>query len=75
MNGKDPAAPSQKVEPSIAEVEGAHVLANEAADRLRAEGLDDEEIRRLADRFVAEDRGGDVEAFVAWARDVHARHS
>ena len=54
--------------PGAAAVESARVLANEVRDRLRAEGLDDASIERLADRYVADDRGADPEAFIEWAR-------
>jgi hypothetical protein len=56
-------------EPDAEEVESARLLANTARDRLRSEGLDDEEIRRLADAYVALDLGEDTEDFIAWARD------
>lgn len=54
------------VEPQAAEVESARLLMNEARPRL--EGLEQEELRRLADEFVARDRGGDVDSFVDWVR-------
>jgi hypothetical protein len=54
--------------PEAAEVESARLLANQAGPRLRQAGLDDEEIARLADDFVACDRGEDLDAFVTWAR-------
>jgi hypothetical protein len=31
-------------------------------------GLSNEEIRRLADDFVAEDRGEDLSEFIEWAK-------
>jgi hypothetical protein len=55
-------------EPQAAEVESARNLANQARDRLRASGLDDDTIGRLADQYVAEDRGESVDGFVEWAR-------
>jgi hypothetical protein len=54
-------------EPEAAEVESARLLANETRDRLREKGLPDERIDRLADAFIALDRGQDQEAFIAWA--------
>ena len=54
-------------QPEAAEVESARLLANQARERLRAVGLGDERIGRLADDWVARDRGQDLEEFVAWA--------
>lgn len=59
----DPARP----QPEAAEVESAHLLANQARPRLGEHGLSDEEIRELADRYVATGRGHDLDAFVEWA--------
>jgi hypothetical protein len=58
-------APTNPLEPEAAEVESARLLANEA-DELRALGLDDDEIRRWADEYVAEDVTRPP--FVAWVR-------
>jgi hypothetical protein len=69
----DQESPAGSAQPQTAEVESARLLMNDARSRLRALGLDDEVIRRLADRFVAEDRGQDADVFVDWAlahRDV-----
>jgi len=54
-------------QPEAAEVESARLLANDARERLRARGFDDEQIRRLADEFVASGGEGDVSAFLRWA--------
>ena len=61
-------APAGHAEPNAAEVESARLLANEARETLHGDGRDDEEIRRLADEFIALDLGEDVDAFIAWAR-------
>ena len=53
--------------------ESARILANEARSELRAFGLTDLEIGRLADEFIALDRGGGLPEFVAWARDRTGR--
>jgi hypothetical protein len=58
-------------QPQAAEVESARLLANEARPALRAAGLSDTDIDRLADDFVAEDRGEATESFVDWASRVH----
>ena len=57
-------------QPEAAEVEGARLLANTARARLIGSGLPDEDVRRLADEFVAAGGEGDVAAFVSW---VHER--
>jgi hypothetical protein len=55
-------------QPEAAEVESARVLANEAREALRQAGLHDREIRRLADEYIALDRGENLGEFVAWAK-------
>lgn len=63
-----------QAQPEAAEVESARLLANQAREALRSEGFDDEDIQRLADRYIAEDRGEDVSGFVRWAAEArHAR--
>ncbi|HEX2031468.1 MAG TPA: hypothetical protein VHL78_08720 [Actinomycetota bacterium] len=59
----DPTRP----QPEAAEVESAHLLANQARPHLKERGFSDQEIRELADRYVAEDRGQDLGDFVEWA--------
>jgi hypothetical protein len=54
-------------EPEEAEVESARLLANDAGDALRLRGFDDDEIRRLADEYVALDLGEDTDGFILWA--------
>jgi len=63
------------VQPEAAEVESARLLANQAAPELEAEGLTEEQIRRLADEFVARDRSETVDAFVPWARERCRDHA
>jgi len=60
-------------QPEAAEVESARLLANQARDRLEARGLEGDEIRRLADEFVARDRGEDLDTFVEWASSEGGR--
>ncbi len=55
-------------QPEAAEVESARLLAAQARNRLRDGGLSEDDIRRLADEYVAEDRGNDLGSFVEWAR-------
>ena len=54
-------------QPEAAEVESARLLGNQARERLRGRGLGDEEIQRLADEYIALDRGEDLDAFIQWA--------
>ena len=63
-----------QVQPEAAEVESARLLANDAAEHLKPAGLDDEQIRRLADEFIARDRGEAVGDFVAWAKERERHH-
>jgi hypothetical protein len=63
----DQESPGGATQPEAAEVESARLLMNDTRTRLHAAGLDDELIRRLADRFIAEDRGQDADVFVDWA--------
>lgn len=60
----DPALP----QPKDTEVESARLLANEAAPLLGPDGLDPEDVRRLADAFVAAGHEGDTQRFVQWVR-------
>jgi hypothetical protein len=55
-------------QPEAAEVESARLLANEARAELTRAGLSEKEIRRLADEYVAMDRGEDLDGFIAWAK-------
>jgi hypothetical protein len=68
----DPSHP----QPKTAEVESARLFANQAREELRRDGLNDREIDRLADEYIAldiaEDVGEDVGEFIAWARKHHS---
>jgi hypothetical protein len=55
-------------QPQAAEVESAQILANQAREALLDAGVSNEDIRRLADHFVAEDRGEDLQEFIDWAK-------
>ncbi|HJT37164.1 MAG TPA: hypothetical protein VJ818_01960 [Actinomycetota bacterium] len=55
-------------QPTAPEVESARLLANDAKGFLKRDGLSDNEIRRLADEFIALDLGEGVREFVDWAR-------
>lgn len=54
-------------QPEAAEVESARLLANQARDALEAQGLQEDEIRALADEYVALDLGEDLDEFIEWA--------
>ena len=56
-------------QPIAAEVESARLLENAAAERLGAEGVGRDEVRRLADEYVALDLGEDTDEFIRWARN------
>jgi hypothetical protein len=53
-------------QPQAAEVESARLLANQARPVLD-ERWSDDDLRRLADEYVALDLGEDLASFVAWA--------
>jgi hypothetical protein len=57
-------------QPQAAEVESARLLANDARQTLRTADFSEGDIDRLADDFIAEDRGEDTEAFIDWAHRV-----
>lgn len=52
--------------PELAQIEGAHLLANAARPFLSRCGFDDDQILRWAEAYIAEEGSGDVECFVAW---------
>ena len=60
----DPGRP----QPEASEVESARLLANQAREELEGDGVSWTEIRRLADAYIAEDRGTDLPGFLEWAR-------
>jgi hypothetical protein len=68
---RDKASDPGYPQPQAAEVESARLLANGARQALLAAGLSDEDIDRLADDFIAEDRGEASERFIQWAGQVH----
>jgi hypothetical protein len=61
----DPGRP----QPKDAEVESARLLANDAAPLLESDGLERDEVRRLADEYIAAGNEGDTERFVRWVRE------
>ena len=59
-------------QPKDTEVESARLLANEASPLLEADGLDRDEVRHLADEYIAAGNEGDAERFVSWVRSPGA---
>jgi hypothetical protein len=57
-------------QPQAAEVESARLLANDARQTLHTADFSDGDIDRLADDFIAEDRGEETAAFIDWAHRV-----
>ncbi len=55
--------------PSLAQLEGAHLLANEARPFLTGCGFTDRHILEWALCYIAEVGSGDVESFVGWIHE------
>ncbi len=56
-------------EPDSAHIEGAHLLANEAREPLRARGFSDDQILEWAEAYITETRTGDLSGLLDWIRD------
>ncbi len=52
--------------PDRSRVEGAHLLASQARDRLAREGFAEDQILDWAETYIAEEGSGDVDAFIDW---------
>lgn len=55
-----------ELHPELAQIEGAHLLANAARVRLHECGLCDDEILEWALSYIAMEGSGDVDSFVEW---------
>jgi hypothetical protein len=66
---KQPPPRGASPQPGVAETESARVLANQARDDLSALGYTEDEIRRMANEFVAAGLEGTEETFVRWVRE------
>lgn len=55
--------------PDLGQLEGAHLLANEAREFLTGCGFSDRHILEWALCYIAEEGSGDVESFVAWIHE------
>ena len=58
--------------PDLGQLEGAHLLANEARPFLSGCGFSDRQVLEWALCYVAEEGSGDVDSFVAWILDCEA---
>ncbi len=67
---EDSGVPSEV--PELAQIEGAHLLANKAREFLTDCGFTDQQILHWADTFIARVGSGDVESFVTW---IHEREA
>jgi len=57
----------RETEPAeLGQYEGASLLANDARERLRADGFTDSQIERWAETYIAERSSGSADEFVAW---------
>jgi hypothetical protein len=52
--------------PDLAQLEGAHLLANAARPFLQGCGFNDEQVLHWALTYIANEGSGDVDSFVAW---------
>ena len=55
--------------PDLAQLEGAHLLANEARTFLTGCGFSDRQVLEWALCYIAEEGSGDVDSFVAWIHE------
>lgn len=56
----------EEVPEALSAIEGAHILANEARERLRGDGFTDDEVDQWAKTFITEVGTGDVDELIAW---------
>jgi len=55
-----------EAEPDVSHIEAARLLADQAKERLEAQGFDQEKIRKWAEAYTRERESGDVDDFVEW---------
>jgi hypothetical protein len=58
--------------PDLAQIEGAHLLANAARKFLEGCGFDDRQILEWAETYIAKFGSGTVQTFVAWIHECEA---
>ena len=56
----------EEVPEELSAIEGARTLANEARERLRADGFTDDQIDQWAESFITEVSSGSVDDLIAW---------
>lgn len=55
--------------PELAQIEGAHLLANAGREFLRGCGFDDRQILEWAEAYIAEQGSGTVDTFITWIHE------
>lgn len=55
--------------PRDTQTEGAHLLVNEAKQRLQTEDFSEDQLQRWADTYIAEGGTGGVDEFIIWIRE------
>ena len=60
--------------PTLGQLEGAHLLCNDARSFLAGCGFSDRQILEWALCYVAEEGSGDVDSFVDWIHDCQRAH-
>ena len=55
--------------PDLGQLEGAHLLANEARPHLHECGFSDDQILHWAETYIAREGSGDLASFLAWIGD------
>ena len=60
--------------PELAQIEGARLLANEAADVLGEAGFSELELEEWALAYIEQMGSGDLDSFVEWIREQELAH-
>jgi hypothetical protein len=71
----DPASDPRHPQPEGVEVESARLLEMQALERPEVRGFDRDDLRALADEFIALDLGEDLEAFLRWVQERRSREA
>ena len=64
----------QETIPELAQIEGARLLANEAAVVLGEVGFTERELEEWALAYIEREGSGDLDAFVGWIRERELAH-
>ena len=62
---EDANVPEEEPE-ELGQHEAVNLLANDARERLHADGFTDSQIRRWAETFITEKSAGEADEFIAW---------